>query len=150
VQLVIDTREQLPLDFRIGKVIESVSYHALKTGDYSIIGYEDKIAIERKNPNDLFGSVGKNHKRFQRELDRATSFDYFAILVEQPFNVILTKDFEGSHFSKMRGDVVIKILYTLKFKYGIDVIFCNGRKEAKNIIKNIFMAYLKDGAKGNN
>lgn len=150
MKLVIDTREQLPLTFRKSKVIESVTFQALKTGDYSIEGYEDKIAIERKNPLDLFGSVGKNHKRFRKELDRATEFDYFAILVERPFNEILKKDFEGSHYSKMRGDVVIKILYTLKFKYGIDVIFCNGRNEAKNIIKNIFMAYLKDGAKGNN
>jgi len=141
--IVIDNREQLPLDFRRSKVVEDVRYVTLKTGDYSILGYEDKIAFERKNPNDLFSSLGVGHKRFKKELERALEMDYFAIIVERSYTEILNKDFEGSHFTKMRGDVVIKILNTLKFKYGIDVIFCNGRKEAASRIRGMLAAYVK-------
>jgi len=142
--IVIDTREQLPLDFRRSKLVEDVKYQTLKTGDYSILGYEDKIAIERKSANDIYGTLGKGHKRFKKELERALELDYFAILIERPYTEILNKDFDGAEFIKqMRGDIVIKILYTLKFKYGIDIIFCNGRKEAASIIRNMFAAYVK-------
>jgi|TARA_Y100000296_G_C5178416_1_gene261581 ERCC4-type nuclease len=143
MKIVIDTRENLPLDFRKSKNMQGVEYRALKTGDYSIVGYEEEIAIERKGISDLFGSLGKGHKKFKKEMERALGFKYFAILVEGSFTVIQNKEFEGAHYTKMRGDVVIKILYTLKFKYGIDVIFCNGRIEASKIIRSIFTAYLK-------
>ena len=144
MKIVIDTREQLPLDFRRSKVVEDVLYQTLKTGDYSIEGYECAIAIERKSPSDLFSTLGKGHKRFKKELERAQELDYFAILVERPFTEILNKDFEGSQYTQMRGDVIIKILYTIKFSYGIDVIFCNGRQEASSIIRNLFAAYVKN------
>jgi DNA excision repair protein ERCC-4 len=143
MKIVIDRREQLPLTFRKSKNVEGVEFCTLKTGDYSILGYEEEIAIERKGILDLFSSLGKGHKRFKKEMERALSFKYFAILVEGSFTVIQNKEFEGAHYTKMRGDVVIKILYTLKFKYGIDVIFCNGRTEASKVIRSIFLAYLK-------
>jgi len=145
--IIQDTREQLPLNFRRSKNVEDIITKKLDTGDYSILGYEDKIAIERKSAMDLFGTLGKGHKRFQRELERAVEMDYFCILVECPFISIYEKSFDNAHRSKMRGDTIIKICYTLKFKYGIDVIFCNGRKESAMIVKNIFMAYLKQNDK---
>ncbi len=143
--IVQDTREQLPLNFRLSKNVEGVVTKKLDAGDYSIEGYENKIAVERKSALDLFGTLGKGHKRFQRELERAKSMDYFVILVENSFISVYEKTFDDAHYSKMRGDVIIKICYALKFKYGIDVIFCNGRKEAAVIVRQLFMAYLKHG-----
>lgn len=143
MKIIIDSREQLPLDFRKSKNLEGVEVKTLKTGDYSIEGYEDRIAIERKSGIDLFGTLGGGHKRFKKELERALKFDYFAILVDCSYTVIQNKEFDNAHYSKMRGDVIVKILYTLKFKYGIDVIFCNGRVEASKIIRSIFTAWEK-------
>ena len=140
MRIVIDSREQLPLKFR--KDIETVT-RKLDVGDYSIDGYENKIAIERKSPSDLFGSLGKGHQRFKREIQRAEDYDYFGILVEAPFKAIYNKEFVGSEYSKMKGDVIVQICYTLKFKYGVDIIFCNGRKEAKSLIRQLFKAWLK-------
>jgi len=139
--IVCDTREKTPLKFRKSKHLEGVERQTLKTGDYSIKGFEELVALERKNPLDLFGSLGKGHKRFKKELGRALEMDYFAIIIEAPFNVIRDKEFEGSYYSQMRGDVIIKILYTIKFKYGIDIIFCNGRKEASSIVRNLLFAW---------
>jgi len=143
VIIIKDTREQLPLNFRRSKNVEDVITKKLDTGDYSLLGYEDKIAIERKSCSDLFSTLGGGHKRFKKELERALEFDYFAILVEGSFSSVYNKDFDEARYSKMRGDVAIKILFTLKFKYGIDVIFCNGKKEAAAIIRNVFIAYTK-------
>ena len=135
-EIVVDTREQKPF-------FKNATYKGLKTGDYSILGLEDKIAIERKSPGDLFGTLGGGHKRFKKELERAKKLDYFAIIIEGSYSKILTKDFEGSYHNKMRGYVITSILFTLHVKYNINVFFAINRNESKKIIKEIFKAYIK-------
>ena len=143
LKLIIDTREQNPLCFRTSKLIEAVETKKLNVGDYSIEGYEDKIAIERKSAIDLFGSLGKGHARFKRELERAEGMDYFGILVDASFSAIKSKDFDNSHFSKMKGHVIIQICMTLKLKYNIDVVFCKDRTESASYVRELFKAYMK-------
>ena len=79
MKIIIDTREQKPLAFNKSKAIEGVIKKKLDVGDYSIEGYEDKIAIERKSPGDLFGSLFGGHKRFQKELEKGMDYDFFMI-----------------------------------------------------------------------
>ena len=135
--IITDTREQNPL------WTKNIINKKLDVGDYSIEGYEDKIAIERKSPGDLFGTLGKGHKRFKKELERALTYDFFAIVIETNYTNILNKEFEGAFHSKMRGYVITSILSTLIIKYNIHVFFCNGRVEAKKLIKDLFNAYVK-------
>ena len=141
--IIVDSREKTPLYFRKSVNLESVVVKKLDVGDYSIEGYEDKIAIERKSPNDLFQTLGKGHKRFKRELERAKDYEYFVILVECSLTTVLNKEFEGAHYCGMMGDTIVQICYTLKLKYGIDVIFCNGKSEAVSFVRQIFKAFLK-------
>lgn len=143
INLIIDTREQQPLPFHPTGMIEGVKSKKLNCGDYSIEGYENEIAVERKSPSDLFGTLGKGHTRFKKELQRAKDYDYFAIIVETPFFDVYEKCFEGAEYSSMAGDVIIKQCFTIKFKYGVDVIFCNNRSEASAIIRQIFRGWLK-------
>jgi len=143
MKIIVDSREKNPLYFRKSSTLESVIVRKLNAGDYSIEGYEHLIAIERKSPSDLFGTLGKGHKRFKRELERAFNYEYFAILIEAPLTTILNKDFEGSHYCGMLGDTIVQICYTLKLKYGIDIIFCDGKNEAVSVVRQIFRAYLK-------
>jgi len=135
----IDSREQKPL-WNIGS---KVVYGKLDTGDYSIEGYENKIAIERKSLIDLFGTLGSGHARFKKELGRALKLDYFAIVVEGSYSSCENKDFDNSCCSKMKGDVVTSILFTIHIKYKVPIFFANNRVEAKHIIKEIFNAYAK-------
>jgi len=52
-------------------------------GDYSLPGFEDRAAIERKSLNDLIGCLmGSNRQRFERELARGRHYDLFAVVVE--------------------------------------------------------------------
>ena len=138
-KIIIDTREQKPL-WKEGK---AAVIGTLKTGDYSIVGYEDKIAIERKSLMDLFGTLGKGHKRFKKELERALELDYFAIIIEGSYSSASNKDFDGSCYSKMKGDVVTSILITIHVKYKVPIFFTNGRIETKRIIKEILNSYSK-------
>jgi len=77
--IVVDTREQTPWDFECitkrvrGKdvplVIET-RRSKLDQGDYSILGHEDAITIERKSKADLWSTISQGRKRFKRELQR--------------------------------------------------------------------------------
>ena len=139
MRIVIDTREQNPLTFSHDETISA----CLPTGDYSLEGYEHRIAVERKSPQDLFATLGGGHGRFRRELARARGYDYFAILIEAPFAHVRDKRFPDSYRTAMRGDVIIQTCMTLKLKHGVDVIFAQDRREAASILHHIFKAYYK-------
>ena len=53
--IIEDTRESAPLDFSSFRGVESVR-QGLKTGDYSVAGFQDKLTFERKSVQDLVGT----------------------------------------------------------------------------------------------
>lgn len=79
ITLVQDTREQLPLTLPHDNVIVK----GLKTGDYSIEGFEDVITFEHKSVKDLIGTCGlKNRERFRRELQRMKDgYSFYCIVI---------------------------------------------------------------------
>jgi len=134
-KIVVDTREQLPL--------WSGNRKCLKTGDYSLEGFENKIAIDRKSLADLAGSLGVGHARFRKELERAKTLEYFAIVVEGSCTKLETKQWYQSHRCKMKGFVLSKIMFTLHIKHGVNIFFAENRSDSRVIIRNLFTAYLK-------
>ncbi|HEY1192336.1 MAG TPA: hypothetical protein VGE74_32230, partial [Gemmata sp.] len=61
--ILIDTREQQPYTFAGfradkrdggGPLVVDTETVGLSSGDYSLAGYADRIAVERKSLNDLF------------------------------------------------------------------------------------------------
>lgn len=78
VTAVTDTREQTPLNLSpLGSVTGTLS-----TGDYSVLGLEHMISIERKSLPDFLSCVGSNRDRFERELQRMLGYETRAIVVE--------------------------------------------------------------------
>ena len=99
--VVADTREQKPWDFRgmpkargAGVMEIPVVSRCLgnKMGDYSIEGCEDKIAIERKSMDDLFGTVLSRRDGFIKELEVLSKLDYAAVVVEGSMGKMFTYD----------------------------------------------------------
>lgn len=78
--VVIDTREKRPLVFSKMKTIRK----SLPTGDYSILGLEKHICVERKSLPDLLMCVGRERKRFDEEMQRMLAYEARAIIVEAP------------------------------------------------------------------
>lgn len=142
MEIIVDTREQKKLWAKSTKY-DTIEIKALTTGDYSIKGHENDFAIERKSLSDLFGSLGSDHKRFRKEIERGLKMKYFAIIIDGSYDNALNKDFEGSHFTKMKGYVVTQILFTLHIKYNLPIFFTSGRSQSKRIIKELMKAYLK-------
>ena len=164
--IVIDTREGLPywikkiitfsdykvkfnseskkqwIDYLNANVKKGYKFGTLNVGDYSIEGYESKLAVERKSLADLYGTLGKGHKRFKAELERSQSFDYFAIVIEGSYSHCKNKSFPGAFYSKMQGYVITKILWTIHMKYKVPFFFTNTRAESRTVIKDMFDGYL--------
>lgn len=96
--VVIDTREQSPYAFAripadahqgVGLLAVRTEVRTLKSGDYSLAGYEARVAVERKSAADLFGTVGQGRERFERELERLHGMQFAAVVVEAEWSEIL-------------------------------------------------------------
>jgi ERCC4-type nuclease len=76
--VIIDSREQNPIDTAPMPSIVGT----LPTGDYSIVGLEHVIAIERKSAEDMLACIGRERERFDREIQRLLAYPCRAIVVE--------------------------------------------------------------------
>jgi hypothetical protein len=84
IRFLIDTREQRPLVF--GQPIRtdyfssaSTQMTTLREGDYSVALHDHMplaIRLERKGLGDLYGCIGRERERFERELQRLRIYDY--------------------------------------------------------------------------
>jgi ERCC4-type nuclease len=81
--VLIDTREQAPFDFTAyNNWIAGQSVATLPTGDYTVLGMESVMALERKSLNDLVSTLMHNRERFIRACERLAELRYKAILIE--------------------------------------------------------------------
>jgi len=81
--VLIDTREQTPFDFSdYPNWIAGQREASLPTGDYTVVGMESVMALERKSLNDLVSTLMHNRERFIRECERLAELRYKAILIE--------------------------------------------------------------------
>ena len=76
---LIDSREQTPWDLPALGTPQTVT---LDTGDYSYLGGERELAIERKSLTDLLGCIGGERERFERELTRMLAYPTRALIIE--------------------------------------------------------------------
>jgi len=70
VPIIVDYREQKPYKFPG----EESRTEKLNVGDYTLEGFRDKFAVERKTLNDLATSVGTDRLRFENEIRRANGY----------------------------------------------------------------------------
>jgi len=131
--IVIDTREQLPYEFE-GSVTKM-----LKTGDYSILGLEDKVAVERKTKEDAYGSCGARRVRFEKELKRLSSFDYGAVVIEASLSNLLTPP----SYTEVNPLVVVNSFVSWSIKYSINIFFASNREYARELVRLVLYKYWK-------
>lgn len=81
---IIDAREQMPC--RLDPLMSERG--TLATGDYSLVGFENQIAIERKSLPDLVACCGVERERFEREIQRLLAYPSRAIVVEATWAMI--------------------------------------------------------------
>ncbi|MBE0567945.1 MAG: ERCC4 domain-containing protein [Krumholzibacteria bacterium] len=131
--IAIDTREQRPYEFP-GAVVMT-----LPTGDYSLVGLEHRVAIERKSKADAYSSLGQGRARFRRELQRLATLDYAAIVVEDTVPGFLRRP---SH-SKMNPRAAIGSLLAWSVRYKVPVFFAGDRTHAQALTGKLLQMYAK-------
>jgi DNA excision repair protein ERCC-4 len=135
--ILIDSREQHPYLFDNKDLNTQVA--ALPIGDYSIQGFQDRVAVERKTLDDLVGClVGKNRDRFERELQKGRYLDLFVVVVEASMNDIRS----GAYRSDMKPHAVLQSIIAFQIRYGTSFIFAGSRAGGEYITLSLLQKYL--------
>ena len=139
-----DTREKHPCNFDFYGYDTSVA--TLKTGDYTLEGYEDVICIERKKtPSELANNLGRHKQRFDNEMERMSVFPCKYIVCEFSEEALLRFPKNSGmpkrvmRYIRMNGKYMRKCLHGYQEEYGIETIFCEDRPEAEDKIISIFL-----------
>ena len=128
MRIIIDNREQRPFSFE-GYPVE-IERGTLTTGDYSVPGFEDRVAAERKSLGDLMGCLTSGRERFTRELDRLRSYESVVVVVEAPFEHLA----DGRYRSKMHPDAAVQSVISIIQAYRMPIVFFPNRLRAERFV----------------
>ena len=135
--ILIDRREQRPWAFPADTF--DVQPATLATGDYSLAGLQDRVAIERKNLGDAVGTVIHDWLRFRKELNRLKTFDFAAIVIEADLSDVVEQRYE----SEANPNSVIGRFNSILIDDGIPVLWWGSRKYCEPAVARLFLMLAK-------
>lgn len=132
--IVVDSREALPIGF------PGATTAALPTGDYSLLGAEHRITLERKTLADFYACVGRERKRFEKELERLVGFEYAAVIIEASLANLL----QGYEYSRVHPHSAIGSVLAWSVKYNrLPFFFADNRKHCRAIIYRLLKKFYE-------
>lgn len=147
--IIFDTREQKPLDFsnlpiRGVKQLE-VERATLKTGDYTIKGFEDSVCIERKSVGDLYGTLFQGRDRFEKEMERMLSFKHKYLVIEStPFGFAQYMEY---HRDMRQFNSAFSSLMTWAERYGLKVRWCKTPAGTAEYVARLALKIIEEANK---
>ena len=134
VTCIVDSREQLPLQLEMRTIVGT-----LATGDYSFVGGEHMVCVERKSLQDLVMCVGRERDRFERELQRMRAYETRVIVIESSRAAVELKQYRGDvHPNAVLGSVYGWIAR------GITVEWAGDRVQAAKAVSRILFSAARD------
>jgi hypothetical protein len=135
VEVLVDTREQQPLNFSKSKILK------LDFGDYTL-GRDDfsNTFVDRKSSGDFLSTFGSQSDRFRREMQRCVELDsYMYIVIEKPLatiekEAIFTK---GRRSPKLNWVFSNLISIQHEFAGHCQFVFTNNRAHSEEIIPKL-------------
>ena len=143
--IIRDTREQRGWDFACIAPPPLVEVATLASGDYSVKGLEDQVAIERKSLPDAFGTFGQGRDRFERELTRLSQLRFGAVVLEADWDTIV---FRPPARSRLSPKTVIRSMAAWAIRHGVHFYWLPNRAAAEKwtfILLERFWNDLRDG-----
>ena len=146
--VIKDSREQDGFTFEAFKgrytACDGMVVQKLDTGDYSIVGLEDKLCIERKGRlSELAINLGSDKARFFREIERMKPFPFKFIVLEFSLEELMNFP-EGSDIPKEKwasikitNKYMLKMIVEFQMYDNIHVIFAGNRRNAKLVVNSI-------------
>lgn len=127
------------------RLISTVS-NKLDAGDYSILGLEQIVCIERKSGFDeILGNLSKTEykQRFLREMELLKEIEHPYILIES----ILNQSMFSLSIPQSRVPIsrVVKELVSISHDYHVNVMFVgdSGKRIARYIFEDVAKKYLR-------
>lgn len=127
--ILIDTCEQRPYTF--GRWKAYCVRDTLKTGDYSVLNYQDHITVERKSLGDFYRSIGADRSRVYRSIRRMADYQCRLLVIESSASSVF--DPESNQFTRMRKNAVYGSVMSILCSYGVPVIFADTRRIGEEI-----------------
>lgn len=141
--VLIDSREKAPFSFtglhadvdkKRRPLFVPTQWACLPTGDYTIAGMEDRIAIERKSLADLYSTLGQHRERFEREHERMAEIashpdrGFAAVVIEADWGTILT---QPPKESKLFPKTIFRTSLAWSQRYGVHWVAAGSRRMAE-------------------
>lgn len=137
IVVISDTREQEPYSFDPARV--TTVRRALPAGDYSLVGLECRVGVERKSLEDLVDTVIRDRGRFERELARLSTYEAACVVVEGDLPDVLDHRYRsGAHPASVLGAVIAIIV-----DHQIPVFFCGDRATARAFVEGYLLRFHK-------
>lgn len=152
--VLVDDREKLPYTFEgltadhdqgfRPLAVQTARAH-LATGDYTIPGYEGRIAIERKGGADgladLYGTIGQGRARFIRELERLALLEWSAVVVEAEWSEVLA----GHRRSKLPPKIILRSVMAWQMRFPTTHWWwCAGREMGQVVTYRLLERWWKE------
>jgi hypothetical protein len=147
--VIRDTREQKgygwtfnthALDRRSPRC-EGMIVDTLETGDYSLVGYTDILAIERKFAfSELWGNYSaKKRPAFEEEMERMSNIKHAYIIIESLFTPDIMELSPPQFTRGVPGKSMVRWLMYLSAKYGVHIIPAGacGKRIAQMIFEEV-------------
>ena len=135
IRIVVDTREKEPYSFPLDGV--QTIRRKLVAGDYSLDGFEERVAVERKSLADFVSTVIHARSRFTRELTRLQEFEAACVVVEAGMDDILAGRYRGH----AHPNAVFGLTLSIIVDFGIPVYFCGNRQIACRFLYDFLTRY---------
>lgn len=129
VLAIADTREKYPLDLAPLNVVRK----CLKTGDYSVLGYESSITVELKELDDFVQCCTTSRERFERELERMLAYPYRAIVIKSTWGAIERQEYR----SEIVPQAVIGSAMGFAMNANVSIIMAEDHKKAGLLVARL-------------
>ena len=145
--IVIDTREQRPLDFSPFPDVRVVRAE-LWPGDYSLQAATNMVAIERKSVSDLIGTMKEGYagfsattpKRFDRELLALRGYSRgggraFVLVEPDAHGQTAARQISAANYrAAIDPEKVWAFIHSLRSVWLVDVVMADSREHAAEIV----------------
>ena len=138
LQIIRDSREQATFAFS-GLPVE-VLVGALEAGDYSVAGFTPRIAVERKELQDLVGCLSGERDRFARELARLRGCDCAAVVVEAPVHALRS----GNYLGRLDAGAAWQSVLAFTQRLQVPFIFCADRADTEAVTFDLLRHFARD------
>ena len=143
-RIVIDSNEVQGnhLGYRFSGIDSTVKH--LETGDYSLEGLEDRVAVERKSKEDAYGCAGKGRTRFMHCMGRLSKLDRACVVIEADL-----ADFAvPPAYTRLSAAQAVGSYVSWMVRFGVPVIFAGNRAYAERVTVRFLEAFEKYCEKG--